>query len=152
MFTFWFFLLKETFIFQGLDALNLLTLLLTLSQDHPEMLPEHRLKNCKALEHTYQISILQPSDARDGLPCGHTRPVEITAYIHLCVIDVFYPLRKCLKVKDIENCQMQVNIHHYLKRTNITLSWSSSRKYIKYSLCHKINDRVSEIVFLQVSR
>lgn len=68
-----------------------------------EMLPEHGLQNCKTTEHTYRISIFQPSDCRDGLPCGHTRPVEITSYIHFCVIDVFYPLGKCWKVKNVVN-------------------------------------------------
>lgn len=93
MFTFFFF--KGNFPILGPRCPYSTDILANFIPSHPEMFPEHGLKDHKALEHTHRISILQPSDCRDGLPCGHTRPVEITAYIHLCVIDVFYPLRKC---------------------------------------------------------
>lgn len=61
----------------------------------PEVLPKYGPKNHEVLAHTYHISIFQPSDGRNGLPCGHTRPIEVTAYVHLCVIDMLYPFRKC---------------------------------------------------------
>lgn len=51
----------------------------------------------KALQPTYRISVFQPSDRRDGLPCGHARPVEVTAYVHLGVVDMLYPFRKRCK-------------------------------------------------------
>jgi hypothetical protein len=62
------------------------------STDHP--VTEHALRNSQALQHTYRVSIFQPPDGRNGLPCGYARPVEVTAYVHLSVIDMLYPLRK----------------------------------------------------------
>lgn len=43
-------------------------------------------------QYTYRGTVLQPSNCWNRLACSYTRPVEVTAYILLCVIDMFYPL------------------------------------------------------------
>lgn len=79
---------KEDFlVFQGSSSLY--------STDH--LVTEHAVRNSKALQHTYRVAIFQPPDGRNGFPCGHARPVEVTAYVHLSVVDMLYPFRKCCK-------------------------------------------------------